>query len=122
MRQASLKLKMYMGNVNIIDNNNLQHRIFHIILMSFGALALAYILILGNMVFNIIERRSFEKQALSLSNEVGDLELVYLSLSNKVDLPLSYSLGFKETKPKFAIRQAFGLGSSPLSLKLDNEI
>ena len=111
-----------MGNVIIIDNNNLQHRIFHIILMSFGALALAYILILGNMVFNIIERRSFEKQALSLSNEVGDLELVYLSLSNKVDLPLSYSLGFKETKPKFAIRQALCLGSSPLSLKLDNEI
>jgi len=122
MKQASLKFKRYMGNVNIIDNSNLEHHILHILLMSFGALALMYVLILGNMVFNIIERRSLEKEMLYLSSEVGDLGLTYLALSNKVDLQFSYSLGFKEIKPKYATRQALGLGSSSLSAKLDNEI
>lgn len=122
MRQASLKFKRYMNNVNIINTSNLEHRILHIMLMSFGALALMYVLILGNMVFNIIERRSLEKEMLSLSSEVGDLGLTYLSLSNKIDLKFSYSLGFKEIKPKYATRQALGLNSSFLGAKLDNEI
>ena len=121
MRQASLKLKMYMSNVKVIDNNDLKRHVLHILLYSFGILAIGYVFILSNMVFNIIERRSFEKEAFSLGNEVGDLELIYLSLSNKVDLNFSYSLGFKEIKPKFATRKALGLDSS-LSLKLDNEI
>lgn len=124
MKKASLKLKTYVNNnVNIIDNNDLAYRVFRALIMFFGALALCYAFILGNMVFNIIERRSFEKETLSLLKEVGDLELAYLSLSNKVDLNLSYSLGFKEIKPKFATRKAFGLNSSSLrSVKLDNEI
>lgn len=122
MKQASLQLKRYMGNVNIVDNNNLTHRILHMILVSFGALAIIYVFILGNMVFNIIERRSLEKEIVSLSSEVGDMGLTYLSLSNKVDLKLSYSLGFKEIKPKYATRQTLGLGSSSLNTKLDNEI
>ncbi len=121
MKQASLKFKRYMGNAKIIDNN-LEYRIFHTLLMSFGILAVVYVFILGNMVFNIIERRSFEKEALSLSNEVGVLELSYLSLSSKVDLNLAYSLGFKEIKPKFATRKIIGFNSSSLNIKLDNEI
>ena len=122
MKKASLKFKTYVNNVDIIDNNNLAHRIFRLMIISFGALALCYALILGNMVFNIIERRSLEKEALSLSSEVGNLELAYLFLSNKVDLNLSYSLGFKEIKPKFATRKALGFNSSSFSVKLDNEI
>ena len=113
---------MYMDNVKIIDNNNLEHRVLHTMLVSFGLLAAIYIFILGSLVFNIIERRSLEKEILSLSSEVGDLGLAYLSLSNKVDLNFSYSLGFKETKPKFATRQAFGFGPSVSNIKPDNEI
>lgn len=120
MRQASLKLKMYMGRVDIIDNNNLEKRVLYMLLTSFAIFAFFYVIILGNMVFSIIERRAFEKDAIALSNEVGDLELTYLKLSNKVDLNLAHSLGFKEIKPNFAIRQSFGLNSS--SSKLSNEI
>ena len=108
MKQVSLKLKSYVGNVSIVDNNNLEGRIFYILLLSMGALALIYIFLLGNMVFNIIERRTLETKARSLSNEVGDLELTYLSMSNKVDLALSASLGFKETKATFATRKSLG--------------
>ncbi len=112
MKQASLKLKKYANNVNanvkIIDNGNLQKRILNIMLYTLGALALFYVLILGNMVFNIIGRKALEGRALTLSNEVGNLELQYLSVSQKVDLNLAYSLGFKETKATFATRKSLG--------------
>lgn len=121
MRQASLKFKTYVSNVDIIDNNNLASKLFQIMLLSFGVLALCYVFILGNMVFNIIERRALERHAVALSNEVGDLELSYLSLSNKINLDLSYSMGFKEIKPKYATRKALGLGNSPTTSKA-NEI
>ncbi len=120
-RATSLKLKRYMSKVKTLDDNNFGYHMFHILIISFGILALVYVLILGNMVFNIIERRSIEKEILSLSNEVGVLELSYLSLSSKVDLNLARTLGFKEIKPKFAIRQTFVFNSS-LNIKLDNEI
>ena len=108
MKQASLKLKSYAGNVNIIDNGNLQKRIFNIMLWTLGALALAYVLLLGNMVFNIVERKTLETYARTLSNEVGNLELKYLSESQKVDLNLAYSLGFQETKKAYTNRKSFG--------------
>lgn len=108
MKTASLKLKTYAGNVNIIDNGNLHKRILNIMLWIFGALVLIYVLLLGNMVFNIVERKALEGRALTLSNEVGGLELKYLSESQKVDLNLAYSLGFKDTKATFATRKFLG--------------
>ena len=102
---------MYIKRVNVI-NNNIEKLILNIIFCSFGALALLYILFLGNTVGNIIERRSLEANARALSNEVKDLELTYLSMSNNIDLTLSHSLGFKETKTIFATRKSLGLGSN----------
>ena len=121
MRQASLKLKMYVGSTNIVHDTGLQRRVLQAMLAGFGVLALSYIIILGNMVFNIVERKVLEKEIASLSNEVGGLELTYLSLSSKVDLKLSETMGFKEAKPAFAIRKSLGLNiSNPNAV--DNEI
>ena len=99
---------MYVSNASII-NNGIERIVLRGILYFFGALALFYIFFLGNMVSNIIERRSLELNARTLSSEVRDLELVYLSLSNNIDLSLSYSIGFKETKASFATRKSLGL-------------
>ncbi|MEK7539392.1 MAG: hypothetical protein AAB595_02015 [Patescibacteria group bacterium] len=107
MRAISSKLNMYVKSVSVI-NNNLERLILNIIFLSFGILALLYVLFLGNMVRNIVERRSLEANMHTLSREVRDLELTYLSMSNNVDLALSYSMGFKETRPTFATRKAFG--------------
>ena len=108
MRTASLKLKNYAGSINIVDNSNLKRRILYILLISFGALGFFYVLILGNMTFNIIERRALEGSARTLSNEVLNLELTYLQISSKVDLILAKSLGFQETKINFATRKSLG--------------
>ena len=61
----------------------------------------------------IIERHlgatpHFEAQERILSSEVSDLELNYLSMSNKVDLALGHSLGFTEIKATFATRKSLG--------------
>ena len=118
MRQATLKLKSYAGNVNITNNNiEVERIILRAMLIIFGALAFLYVLILGNTVFNIVQRKALEKESLTLSNEVSSLELSYLSVSNSVDLALSSSMGFIQTKTTFATRKSLG------SLKMpDNEI
>ena len=101
---------MYIEKVSVI-NNNIEKLILNLIFCSFGAFALLYVLFLGNMVHNIIERRSLEANARGLSNEVRDLELTYLSMSSDIDLNLSYSMGFKETQATFATRKTLGFRS-----------
>ena len=104
-------LNIYMRNVGVV-NNNIEKFILQIIFWSFGTLALLYVLFLGNMVKNIVERRSMETEARTLSNDVSNLELTYLSMSNNVDLTLSYSMGFKQATPTFATRKTLGLIST----------
>ena len=109
MRQATLKLKSYAPNINIVNNNDINRQILRTMLYTLGGLAMCYVFLLGSMIFNIIERKSVETEARALSNEVGSLELQYLSLSSKVDLDFAKSLGFKETSNKtFATRKALG--------------
>lgn len=115
MRQATIQLKTHIQNVNIMNNNIEVNRvILNTLLSTFGLLALLYVLIMGNMVVNIVERKALEKEVLTTSNEVGQLELSYLSVSGSVDMALSSSMGFKETKATFATRKSLG------SLKLAN--
>src|SRR3989344_8105934 len=112
MKAISSKINMHFRNISVI-NNNIEKLFLRCIIISFASMAFLYVLLLGNMVFNIVERRSLEKEALALSNEVGELELSYLSLSSGIDLALSHSLGFKETNTKFATRKSLGsLGRS----------
>ncbi len=96
MKQASLKLKNYASNVNIIDSGNLHKKILHIMFWALSILAFFYVLFLGNVVWSIVERKSFEKEAHALASEVGNLELQYLAVLKKVDFNLARSLGFKE--------------------------
>lgn len=106
MKQASIKLKTHVSNISIINNNNVERLILNIMIFSFCALALLYVLFLGNMVFNIVERRNLEQSSRALSNEVGDLELSYLSMSSELTPALSFSLGLIDIKPTFATRTA----------------
>ncbi len=112
-------MKGYVDHVNVLDHN-LQSRFLGFLLVSLGILAISYLFLLGNMVFNIVERKALEGEARTLANEVGELELTYLSMSSKIDLELSHSLGFKEVKAKFATRRS--LGSLPTTQLAKNEI
>ncbi len=55
-----------------------------------------YLFFVGTTIFNIVERKNTDNDNRSLSSRVSELELSYLSESNKIDLNLAYSLGFKD--------------------------
>ncbi len=118
MRTIAIKIKNYTEWMDVVNSHNAPH-VLKALLGSLGILAIMYLFLLGSMVFNIIERKSLEAEAHTLSTEVGALELDYMAMSNKIDLPYSESLGFKQTKATFATRKA--LGSLP-SIKMKNEI
>lgn len=112
MKQVSLKFKTSIQNVNIMNNNiEINRVILNALLFAFAALAIFYVLILGNMVFDIVGRKALEKEMLSLSNDIGKLELSYLSVSGSVDMTMSSTMGFKETKATFATRKSLGFNS-----------
>jgi len=108
MKTIAIKMKTYAGNVNIVDNSDLEKKVLNLLFMTLGLLALVYVCLLGSMVFNIVERKSAEAEARTLGNEVADLQLQYLSMCNKIDLALSASLGFKETKIAFTSEKTLG--------------
>lgn len=122
MRAAAIKIKNYASNIS--DSSSLRKQIFNFLLITLGALAALYVLLLGNTVWNIVERRALEAQARTLGNEVGELELIYLSAVNKIDPAFSETLGFKEVKAKFVTRKSFEhmtASSEPLKIT-KNEI
>jgi len=104
----------------VARNNNFQVRIFQSLMFGLGVLTLFYVLVLGNMVFNIVERKSLEADARNIGNEVGEMELTYLTMLNKVDLSYGKSLGFKEAKATFATRKAVGTLPSSTKVKIAN--
>jgi len=125
MKNAGIKIKRNIQNVNITNNNVAMGQfVFHVMLSSFVLLAVLYFFILGTMVFNIVQRKNLEKTALTLSSQVSNLELSYLSVSNSVDVALSSSMGFKSIPVNYAIRKAVGYNSGTVlgSLKTNNEI
>ena len=127
MKQATLQLKTRIQNVNITNNNiEMERVILNAMLSTLALLAVLYFLILGTMVFNIVERKNLEKQELGLSSEVSNLELSYLSVSNSVDVALSSSMGFKAIQVNYAIRKSLGYNNVSAdsfgSLKNGNEI
>ncbi len=104
MNNINLKINKYGNNIAAIDSFNLNSRILKSIFYAFGALALVYVFILGNMVTNIIERRTLEIEARDLSNTISALELEYLEKGSAIDLDYSHSLGFQDTKVFYATR------------------
>lgn len=105
MNKISVKINKYNPQSIAVDHGDLNARIFKYILYTFGVLSLLYVLILGNMILNIIERKSVEASAVNLTNEISELELAYLSKGASIDLEYAYSLGFKDTKAHYALRQ-----------------
>jgi hypothetical protein len=126
MKQMSLQLKTRIQNVNIMNNNIEVNRVvLNAMLSTLAVLAILYVFILGNTVFNIVGRKALEKEMLTLSNEISKSELTYLSVSSSVDMNMSSTMGYKEAKANFATRKSLkslGLnsGESFGSIKLAN--
>ncbi len=121
MRKAALQLKTKIQSINIESHNvEIKKVVLNTMICILASLFLSYILILGNIVFNIAQRKSLEKEIRTISNEVSELELSYLSVSKSIDLPLSSSMGFKETKAIFTTRKSLSYISSGKTSSIKN--
>ena len=90
--------QQFTNRVNIINNQDLEKRLF-IILASTVAFSIAlYIYFIASITFNIVARKGLEANAHALSSTVADLEGQYLALSNGITLDKAQTLGFIEPK------------------------
>jgi hypothetical protein len=122
MKEASIKVGNYVKKVETIDQAiDLRSKIFYFLMIGFGVFSLLYVLVLGNMVFNIIERKTVEVETRNALNEVADLEATYMTLVNNIDKNSPIALGLVEVKPTFAKRSNLVLVDQNALLAL-NEI
>lgn len=117
MKQAAIKIKNYTNSVSVTYGGHASMKMLKMMLVSLVGLALVYVVVLGNMVWNIIERKSLEAEARNLSNDVAQLELDYLKASSKIDLEFSYAQGFKEVEKEFAVRKDTALSLNKINGK-----
>jgi len=124
MKQASIKVKNYKDAIDTMDEVlGLRGKVLYFIVVAFGIFSFLYVLVLGNMVFNIIERKTVELDIRNLSNEVGNLESDYIALTNTIDKNSSVTMGFYEVKPVFATRTSLVFVSESNNTRLAaNEI
>lgn len=106
MKTIGIKMRTYASGAQIVNNNDIERRVLHSIAVAFALLALLYVVFLGNIIFNIIERRTIEADARNVGNEVMELEEKYLAMSSKLDINTAYAMGFSEAKATFATRQS----------------
>ena len=68
-----------------------------------GALFLCasfYIYFINAAVHNTVTRQNLEKEAGQLTLKIGSEEFQYITMRNAINLPLAYSLGFKDVSAK----------------------
>jgi hypothetical protein len=93
-----MKINTAKNNRAILNNNDMNRRVFFIVLSLFGIVAGLYVYFLGTIVFGVLERRTVATEAQTMRQEVNDLQIRYLSLNNSINLGLASSLGFTEAK------------------------
>lgn len=100
---------MNRASVKIYNNNiEISKVILRGMLGCLALLALTYVLLIGNMVWNIVARKNLEKELAALRSEVGSLELNYLATAEKINLELSRAMGYREARANFATKKSLG--------------
>ncbi len=64
-----------------------------------------YMYCVNSTIHNVVSRQNLETAASSLSLTIGSEEFKYITMRNKVDRTLAYSLGFKDVANKTFISQ-----------------
>jgi glycerol-3-phosphate acyltransferase PlsY len=79
---------------DIAENINTQKILFRILIVSSAMLFVAYIYLVGSITFNVIARKSLEKNVVDLTSHVNQLDLTYLNNINEIDKNYAISNGF----------------------------
>lgn len=83
---------------NFTDNQDTKHTVFFVLTSSLIVLSMVYVYLIGSITFNVLARKTLEKQFYAIGSNVSFLELTYLDDVNKIDKNYAMSLGYKDTK------------------------
>jgi hypothetical protein len=101
MREKVLKLDHeYSGN---------QGQVFWALIIGIVVLMGFYIFLINKTVMNVAARGALEKNISAMNSKIGELEFKYISLKNKVNIELAYSMGFKDVlNPQYISLRTLG--------------
>ncbi len=90
--------KTQQSHTTVLNRNDLNRRIFFMMLSLFLLVGGLYVYFLGNIVFSVLERKTVETEIKALAQNVNELEIAYLAKDNNINLALATSLGFTEAR------------------------
>ena len=91
---------------NIVNNHNLERRMFRILAVLLATLFISYIFFTGRIILDIIARRAVDNSLRTLTAEVAELELQHISADGAVNFKYAQTLGFTEPKKIYFARRA----------------
>jgi hypothetical protein len=107
-----MTLKQNIVRATIVSNDDLEKKLFIIVASVFALLIASYIFFIGRITFAVVATRGADAQVRTLRAHVGDLELQYLTLNQKVDMAYAESHGFSEPKDtSFAAKARLSVAS-----------
>jgi len=95
---------------------NREKTIFWLLLGILFSCVSFYMYFINTTIHNVVVRQNLELEASKLTFSIGREEFQYITMRNKVTLPLAYSLGFKDIKNKTFISRnsnLIGIGQTP---------
>lgn len=83
---------------NIVENSYTRIILFRFLLAGLIIVSLFYVYLISSITFNVLARKSLESTVRTLTTNISQLELVYLSKTNQIDKDYALSQGFVDVK------------------------
>lgn len=83
---------------NIVENSYTRIILFRFLLVGLIIVSLFYVYLISSITFNVLARKSLESTVRTLTTNISQLELVYLSKTNQIDKDYALSQGFVDVK------------------------
>lgn len=84
-----------------LDFNNIERKIFWILLALLGLVTAFYLYSVLSLTLAVVDRNDTNRRAHEIANSAGVLEAEYLAQANSVTLAYAQNLGFREVNAKF---------------------
>lgn len=81
-----------------IDDINTRKTILRILIATLVLLCLSYVYFIGSITFNILARKSLELSRKEIGNNVSQIELEYIKLSNSINATYGSEVGFVDAQ------------------------
>lgn len=93
MRTNTLKMVRQVGY-----DAEARRSVFKVLLGVLVFLFFLYMYLIGSITFNVLARKSLEVNISELGNDVSDIELEYIALSNSINAQFGKEIGFIDAK------------------------